>query len=239
MAGFHDRDPISIPQDFSSLPEEVRQDYRGKRIAWSPDLGGLCPVEPEVARICLAAARKFEDLGCTVEEAAPDFTDIMEIIQGLRVVSSVFNYAHLLGVEEGIDNQFFKQFLNVSQKTSAAELAAAERKRTALWFRVQAFFENYDLLLCPTTSVPAFRSDQLFPPAIAGKPIENRIESYLLTYAFSMVSVPAISVPAGWTGDGLPVALQIVGRRLSDRNVLRAAASLERIAPWADRRPSV
>ena len=104
---------------------------------------------------------------------------------------------------------------------------------------MQAFFEKYDLLLCPTTSVPAFRADQLFPPAIAGKPIENRIESYLLTYALSMVSVPAISVPAGWTEDRLPVGLQIIGKRLSDRNVLRAAASLERIAPWADRRPPV
>ena len=127
MGGFHERDPISVPQDFSSLAEEVKADYWGKRIAWSPDLGGICPVEPDVVRICRAAAKRVEDLGCTVEEAAPDFTDIMEIIQGLRVVSSVFNYAHLLGVEEGIDNQFFKQFLNKGRETSAAVLAAAER----------------------------------------------------------------------------------------------------------------
>jgi amidase len=239
LGGFHPKDPISVPGNFSSLPEDVRGDYRGKRIAWSPDLGGICPVEPEVVRICQRAARKFEDLGCTVEEAAPDFADIMEIIQGLRVVSSVFNYAHLQGVEEGIDNQFFKQFLNAGRETSAAELAAAERKRTALWFRVQAFFEKYDLLLCPTTSAPAFRADHLFPQVIGGKPIENRIESYLLTYALSMVSVPAISVPAGWTEERLPVGLQIVGNRLADRTVLRAAASLERIAPWADRRPPI
>jgi amidase len=174
-----------------------------------------------------------------VEQAAPDFTDIMEIIEGLRGVSSVFNYAHLLGVEEGIDNQFFKQFLNKGRETSAAVLAAAERKRTALWYRVQAFFEKYDLLLCPTTSVPPFPADQLFPPVVAGKAIENRIETYLLTYAFSMLSVPAISVPAGWTGDRLPVGLQIVGKRLDDRKVLQAAASLEGVAPWADRRPPV
>ncbi len=85
MAGFHDQDPISVREDFSSLAEEIEQDYRGKRVAWSPDLGGLCPVEPEVVRICRAAAKKFEELGCTVEEASPDFQDIMEIIEGLRI----------------------------------------------------------------------------------------------------------------------------------------------------------
>jgi amidase len=239
MAGLHDRDPLSVPVDFSSLLDEIRRDYRGRRVAWSPDLGGLCPVEPEVIRICQAAAKKFEELGCTLEEASPDFSDIMEIIQGLRIVSSVFNYAQLLGVEDGIDNQYFKQFLNLGQKTSIAELAVAERKRTALWLRTQAFFERYDLLLCPTTSVPPFPADRLFPSAVAGKSIENRIESYLLTYAFSMVSVPAVSVPAGWTANNLPVGLQIVGKRLADAEVLKAAASFERIAPWAGRRPSV
>jgi amidase len=181
--------------------------------------------------------KKFEELGCRVEEASPDFQDILEIIEGLRIVSSVTNYAHLLGIEEGIDNQFFKQFLNLSAKTSVAQVAAAERKRTALWLRMQAFFEKYDLLLCPTTSVPAFQADQLFPPVVAGKSIENRIESYLLTYAFSMAAVPAISIPAGWTENKLPVGLQIIGKRLSDKTVLQAAASMERIAPWADRRP--
>jgi amidase len=239
MGGFHEKDPVSVREDFSSLAEEIEKDYRGKRVAWSPDLGGLCPVEPEVVRICQAAAKKFEEMGCAVEEAFPDFQDVLEIIEGLRILSSVNNYAHLLGVEEGIDNQFFKHFLNLSAKTPVAQVAAAERKRSALWFRVQAFFEKYDLLLCPTTSVPAFPADQLFPPVVAGKSIENRIESYLLTYAFSMVALPAISIPAGWTQNGLPVGLQIIGKRLSDKTVLRAAATFERIAPWADRRPPI
>ena len=239
MGGFHEKDPVSVREDFSSLAEEIEKDYRGKRVAWSPDLGGLCPVEPEVVRICQAAAKKFEEMGCAVEEAFPDLQDVLEIIEGLRILSSVNNYAHLLGVEEGIDNQFFKHFLNLSAKTPVAQVAAAERKRSALWFRVQAFFEKYDLLLCPTTSVPAFPAEQLFPPAVAGKSIENRIESYLLTYAFSMVALPAISVPAGWTQNGLPVGMQIIGKRLSDKTVLRAAATFERIAPWADRRPPI
>ncbi len=239
MAGFDEKDPISVREDYSSLVEQVQQDYRGNRVAWTPDLGGLCPVDPEVVRICQAAAQKFEAMGCAVEEASPDFSGVMEIIEGLRVVSSVNNYAHLLGVEEGIDNSFFKRFLNLAGTTPVARTADAERKRSALWFRMQAFFQKYDLILCPTTSVPAFPADQLFPPVVAGKSIENRIESYLLTYAFSMVALPAVSIPAGWTQNGLPVGLQIIGKRLSDKTVLRAAATFERIAPWADRRPPI
>lgn len=239
IAGPHDMDPLSVPLSFSSLVEEIPEDYKGKRIAWSPNIGGLCPVEPEVIRLCQAAAKKFEEVGCVVEEASPDFHDIMEIILSLRVFWTTANHGHLLGVEEDIDNQFFKQFLKMSGQTSIREVALAERKRTALWCRMQAFLEKYDLFLCPTTSTPAFDATQSFAPEIAGKAIENRIESYLLTYAFSMVAVPAISIPAGWTENNLPVGLQIIGKRLGDTTVLRAAASFERIAPWADRRPSI
>ena len=74
---------------------------------------------------------------------------------------------------------------------------------------------------------------------MAGTRIVNRIESYLLTYAFSMLAVPAISIPAGWTEEKLPVGLQIIGKRLSDKTVLQAAATFERLAPWADRRPNL
>lgn len=239
MAGPDDLDPISLPEYGPPFTEEVRRDCRGMRVAWTPDLKGLCPVEPEVVRLCAAAARRFEELGCRVEESSPDFSDVLEILPPLRVYWTAANQAHLLEAEGEIDNQFFMQSLKMANQTTAMEVAMAERKRMELWLKMQAFFQKYDLLLCPTTSTPAFPADQLFAKEINGKPVENRIESYLLTYAISFTGLPAISVPAGWTEQGLPVGLQIVGRRLGDRTVLRAAANFERIAPWAHRRPSV
>jgi amidase len=239
MAGPDDLDPISLPQTGADFLEDVRGDWRGRRVAWTPDLKGLCRVEPEVVRICSRAAKKFEELGCRVEESSPDFTEILQILPPLRIFWTAAIHANLLEIGDEVENQFLKQFLSLSSKTSSLEIAIAERKRTELWLKIRAFFEKYDLLLCPTTSTPAFPAEHLFPQKIAGKAVENRVESYLLTYAFSFTGLPAISVPAGWTEKGLPVGLQIVGKRLGERSVLRAAANFERIAPWANRRPRI
>ncbi len=237
MAGPDDRDPISPPLTGPPFTEEVHRDCRGMRVAWTPDLKGLCRVEPEVARICYGAARKFEDLGCTVEEASPDFAEVWEIINPSRVYWTAASRAHLEEIQDEVDNQFLKQFLNMARQTTAMEVAMAERTRTRLWLKMRDFFQRYDFLITPTTSTPAFPADQLFPQEIAGRPVENRIESYLHTYALSFTGLPAISVPAGWTEQGLPVGLQIIGRRLGDGSVVRAAANFERIAPWSHRRP--
>jgi Asp-tRNA(Asn)/Glu-tRNA(Gln) amidotransferase A subunit family amidase len=119
------------------------------------------------------------------------------------------------------------------------EVAEAERKRTALWSRVRSFFEKYDLLLCPTTSTPAFGANEFYPAEINGQPLQRPFEGVLLTYALTITTLPVISVPAGWTGKGLPVGLQITGKRFGEGMVLRAAANLEKTAPWAHRRPSI
>lgn len=237
MAGPDDLAPMSLPHTGASFLETTGGDCKGLRAAWSPDLGGICKVDPEVSRICLSAARKFEELGVIIEEDSPDLHDAWEIISPLRVFRTAVFYAHLLENDEGIDNPVFKQYLHLIKDTKLMEVAEAERKRTELWSRVQAFFEKYDLLLCPTTSTPAFGADQLFPSEIGGEPLERPFEGILLTYALTITTLPVMSVPAGWTESGLPVGLQIAGRRFAEREVLKAAANLEKAAPWVHRRP--
>jgi amidase len=233
MAGPHDLSPISLPQMGVLFAQALRGDCRGMRVAWSPDLGGLCRVEPEVIRICEKAAKKFEELGCHLEEASPDFRDAWEIISHLRTFRTAVLFAHLIGSEELIDNPAFRQNMTLVGKTSLLDVALAERKRTELWSRVCSFFEVYELFLCPSTPTPAFRADQSFPTEVAGEPVKNHYESILLTFALSITGLPVISVPAGWTEEGLPVGIQIIGRRLAEGTVLRAAANFEKIAPWA------
>jgi len=130
---------------------------------------------------------------------------------------------------------------NIEQgrRLTPSEIGRAERLRTELWHRVRAFQERYDLILTPTAAVPPYPLELRSGPSdINGKTMGNYIEWVLLTYAFTVVGVPAISVPCGFTKSGLPVGLQIAGRWRDEAGVLRAAAAFEAAQPWSDRRPS-
>lgn len=122
---------------------------------------------------------------------------------------------------------------------TAEQWGRAEVARTALWHRVRAFFERHDLLLTPTVAVRPFPVEMDYPAEINGRHVDTYIDWFLLTYAITITGLPAISVPAGWTADGFPVGLQIVGRWRGEDSVLRAAAALEAARPWADRQPPV
>jgi amidase len=120
---------------------------------------------------------------------------------------------------------------------SSREIARAETLRATLWQRVRAFMETRELLILPTTAVSPFPVEQPYPTEINGKPLDNYIQWAFLTYGITLTGLPAISVPCGFTRSGLPVGLQIVGRRHQEAAVLRAAAAFETASPWADRIP--
>jgi amidase len=237
VAGPDDRAPISIPVDPREWLEAARTpDVRGARIAWSTDLG-VTPVDPEVARIAEAAARTYQDMGCTVTDAHPDFRGLRQIIHTTRAARMAAVHGGLLPTWR--DQMFPPLVWNIEHglTLSAEEWGRAEMERTALWHRVRTFFQDYDLLLTPTVAVPPFPLEWDYPPEVNGRKAETYIDWFLLTYAITLTGLPAISVPAGWTADGLPVGLQIVGRRWGEAAVLRAAAALEAARPWAGRRP--
>src|SRR5262249_58451777 len=122
-------------------------------------------------------------------------------------------------------------------RLTASDIARAEKHRTELWRRVRAFLHRYDVILTPTAPIPPFPVEVTHPTEINGRPMANYIQWGLLTYAFTVVGVPAMSVPCGFTSAGLPVGLQITGRWRDEVTVLRVAAAFEAAAPWADRRP--
>jgi amidase len=130
---------------------------------------------------------------------------------------------------------------NIEQglRLTPQEIGRGEKLRTVLWHRVRTFFDRYDLLLLPTVAVKPFPVEQPYPMEINGQPLANYTQWFFLTYAISLTGLPAISVRCGFTKDGLPVGLQIVGRRRQEASVLAAAAAFERAAPWADQAPPV
>jgi amidase len=237
VAGPDDRAPISVPVNKDEwLAAAHIPDVRGWRVAWSADLG-VTPVDPEVARVAEGAARTYLDLGCSVDQAQPDFAGLREMILPARSARMAAVHGALL--PEWRDRMFPPLVWNIELgfTMTAVQWANAEMERTKLWHRVRMFFERYDLLLTPTVAAPPFPHAWDFPPEINGQRIDTYLDWLLLTYAITVTGLPAISIPAGWTADGLPVGLQIVGRRLGEAAVLRAAAALEAARPWAARRP--
>jgi amidase len=238
IAGPDDRAPISYavdPREF--LRAVTRPAIRGWRVAWTPDLNGLLPVDHEVVRVAEGVTRVFRALGARVEAASPDFAEVNEIVLGTRGLSMVALHADKLPrwraeMQKGL-------VWNVEQGLSLTpqQIARAEKLRTVLWDRVRAFMATRDLLILPTAPVPPFPVEDPYPTAINGKPLDHYIQWAFLTYAITLTGLPAISVPCGFTAGGLPVGLQIVGRRRQEAAVLRAAAAFERAAPWADRVP--
>jgi amidase len=238
MAGPDDRAPLSYAVDTREFTRAVRApSVKGWRVAWTPDLNGLIPVDPEVVRVAEGAVRVFRSLGARVEAACCDFSEVEEIVLATRGVSMVAQHADRL--PRWRDQMQKGLVWNVEQGLSLTPQAIArgEKLRTVLWHRVRGFMASRDLLILPTTAVLPFPVEQPYPTEIAGKRLEHYIQWAYLTYGITLTGLPVISVPCGFTGSGLPVGLQIVGRRRQEAAVLRAAAAFEAAAPWAGRIP--
>jgi amidase len=238
IAGADPRAPLSYPVHARAFLEAVhRPSVKGLRVAWGGDLG-VTPVDAEVRALCRAAADVFRGLGARVDEAHPDYAGLEEIVLTSRGASMVARHEEKLPKWRHQMQENLVKNIDQGLRLTPSEIGRAERLRTDLWHRVRAFQERYDLILTPTAAVPPYPLElRSGPTEIGGKRMRNYIEWALLTYAFTVVGLPAISVPCGFTRSGLPVGLQIVGRWRADAEVLRAAAAFEASRPWADRRP--
>lgn len=238
MTGPDPRDPLALPntgEDWSVLANGA--DVRGLRAAWTPDLGGAAAVERGVAAVCEAAARRFEDLGARVEPASPEIGAITEPFLAINAAIRLASYGKYLAQWRDQMDPVLVRRLDLGLSLSAADIGRAEAERTAYHHRLRRFFERYDLLLLPATAVTATPLDDPMPAEISGRPMATHIDMLLPTYAFNFSAYPAITVPCGFSDEGLPVGLQIVAGWRQDARVLTAAAAFEAAAPWADRRP--
>ena len=240
MSGPDGRSPVSLPREKTPFLKAVQNpEVRKLKIAWSDNLN-LMPVDPVVLKEARKAIDVFRGLGGEVAEDCPDFSGARETALILRGVRFVARYG-----EQYRSDPEFRRWVNplvtgnIEQglKLTAEEIAWAHRQRSEIWERVKNFFDKYDLLLTPTAPIPPFPAETKFPTEIAGQPMKNYIDWAMLTYAITMTGHPAISVPCGWTENGLPVGVQIVGRHHGEAALLKAAAAYEQAAPWKDKRP--
>ncbi|MDP2625438.1 MAG: amidase [Candidatus Rokubacteria bacterium] len=238
VAGPDDRAPLSYDVELREFNRAVKApSVKGWRVAWTPDLAGLIPVDDEVARVAEGATRVFRSLGAKVHAACPDFSELNDIVLGTRGLTMVA--AHADKLPEWREQMQKGLVWNIEQglRLTPRDIARAEQARTMLWHRVRAFMETHELLILPTVAVQPFPVEQPYPTEINGRPLANYTQWFFLTYGITVTGLPVISVPCGFTKSGLPVGLQIVGRRRQEAMVLRAAAAFEAAAPWADTIP--
>jgi len=238
MAGPDPRAPSAIVEAGARFRAPLDRDFGGVRIAWSPRLGGL-PIDRRVAAVVAPRRATFAALGCVVEESQPDFSDAREVFQVWRAWAYVLKYGHLL--ESHRDQLKDTVIWNIEQglKITGADLAAAEAKRTALYHRVRVFMERHEFLVLPVTQVPPFDVTQPYVTEIEGVRLPTYVDWMRACSDITVTGLPAISVPCGFTDDGLPVGLQIVGRHQDDWGVLQLAHAFEQATRAGTRRPAV
>ena len=226
IAGPDPRDPISLTRPSEPFHPVEPLDLHGLRLAWTPNLG-LYPVEREVVAVCAAALSVFRDLGADIGEAAPDLSGADTIFRTLRANLFADKLAPLFPQHRGQMKDTVIEEVERGLALTGPEIAAAQAQRTHLHCRVVEFFERYDALLLPTVQVLPFDVDQPYPTEIEGEQLSTYIDWMSSSYSITVTGCPSISVPCGVGPSGLPVGLQIVTARRSDRTTLGIAAAFE------------
>ena len=226
IAGPDPRDPISARPPATTFHPVEPTDLRGLRLAWTPDLGRY-PVEREVVEVCTAAKPTFRDLGADIEDAAPDLSGADTIFRTLRANLFADKLGPLLADHRHQMKDTVIEEIERGLALTGPDIASAQAERTRLHCRVVEFFEKYDALLLPTVQVLPFSVDQPYPTEIEGERLSTYTDWMASCYSITVTGCPAISVPCGIGPSGLPVGLQIVTPRGSDRTTLAIAQAFE------------
>lgn len=238
IAGPDRREPIAIQQSGNLFAQPLERDFADVKVAWSDDLDSF-PVDARVTAVLQAQRPIFEQLGCVVEEAHPDFSDADEAFKALRAVAFEANFGEML--EQHRDQMKETVIWNTEQgqKLTAPQLTALEKKRTLLYHRVREFMNTYEFLLLPVSQVPPFPVTQEYITEINGQQMETYIDWMQSCYFISVTGLPALSIPCGFTDDGLPVGIQIVGRHQSEFALLQFGYAFQQATGVWKKRPQL
>mgnify|MGYP003328791064 CR=1 FL=1 len=236
MSGDDPRDPLSKPRPAVSFLNSIESKNKSLRVAYSEDLG-ITPVDREVRRITRQAAEQFQNAGAHVDETHPDVSDAYTIFQTLRAQSYAIGMRDLIRDHREALKPEVIWNTEKGLALSMADVVHAELARTALMQRVARFFERYDVLLCPATIVPPFPVEERAVMSCEGKPFETYVDWLLIVAVATLAGCPALSLPCGFTKEGLPVGLQMIGPANGEAKLLAAAHQFEMILDLKTDRP--
>lgn len=243
MAGPDPGAPLSIAEDPARFARPPEGDVRGLKIAWLGDLGGHLPMEPGVLALCRQGLKTFEELGCVVEEARPDFPPdrLWRSFVALRNAAVGAGLAPLYNDPEkrALLKPEARWEVEQGMRLSAFDLYDASVARSAWYRAVEALFGRYDYLALPSAQVFPFDAATHWPGEVAGRAMDTYHRWMEVVIPATMAGCPAMAVPAGFDGRGLPMGMQLVGPVRGELSVLRLALAYERATGWVDRRPSL
>jgi amidase len=238
IAGPDSRAPLSIDEPGERFARPLERSFKGVRVAWFKDLGGV-PFDARVRSVVDGHRKTFESLACIVEQAEPDFAPAEIAFRILRAWNSANTYRDRLREHPDAFKDTLKGEIEEGMRLTAMDLARAETAHGQLWRNFQKFLETYEYFVLPTTQVPAFDVKTPYPTAIAGVKFDHYIDWMKSCWYISATGNPAASVPGGFTADGLPVGVQIVGRNKADFSVLQIAHAFEQATGFGKVRPSI
>ncbi|MEO8540885.1 MAG: amidase family protein, partial [bacterium] len=238
MAGPDPSSPISISEAPDKFAGSLERDFRGTRIAFSADFGGL-PLEPAVAEVLRARRTTFEDLGCDLDEAVPDLAIADEAFQTLRASGLAVARGPLLETHREMLKDTAVWNIEKGLNLTGAEIARAERLRVQVFQRMKAFMDVHEFLVLPVNQVSPFPVETPYPTQINGVEMDTYIDWMKSCTRITMTGHPSISVPCGFTPGGLPVGVQIVGRYRDEFGVLQLAHAFEQATGLWKQRPPV
>ncbi len=236
QVGYHSGDPISLLSNRETYLNIVETPLIPERIGFSPDLG-ITPVDSETKKICLKAVGSLEKIGVSTEENFPDFSHAKEIFQTLRALFYANHFAPLL--ENHRDQLKPEVVWNIEEGLSLSidKIVKIEQLRAELYYSTIGFFEDHDLLVCPTVVAPPFDVNVRYLEQLDGFKFDTYVDWLVLTYALTLTGCPCISIPGGFTNSGLPVGIQLMGPPRREDSVLSAAAILENEISLVEKTP--
>jgi len=236
MAGADHRSPLSIDEDPARFRAPLEKGFKGVRVAWWRGLGGI-PVETGIRRVVEANRTVFQDLGCVVEDAEPDFTGVADAFPLLRYVGNFSRFAPLIRERPEWVKETIKFEVAQAERATGADVSQALARQAQMFNQSREFFDRYEYFILPVTQVAPFDVNTPYPVEIEGMTMKSYIDWMRSCWYITMMSNPAISVPGGFTTTGLPVGVQIVGRHRDEWGILQLAHAFEQATRHGTRRP--
>jgi amidase len=241
QAGHDPRAPLSVNLDPLQFTGELRSDVKGKKIAWMGDWGGYFAMEPGVIDLCKSSLKVFEGLGCVVEEALPDFDPAalwqMWLTHRAWIMGNYLGEYYTDPVKRPLLSDNARWEVEQSFNIKANDVFAASMARTAWVEAVRLFFDKYDFAIAPTAQVFPFDAAMPWPRQVGGRTMETYHQWMGIVLPWTLAGTPVMNAPVGFNAAGLPMGIQIIGKRQAELAVLQIAHAYEAATQWVQKRP--